>query len=105
MKRLKIDLDVIQEIDEHFAEDLWDYLQSKVPAPGPEQMCENEYHDEGEPAFASSFFYIMEGDHICYTYVCDECMESMGEDYESPDPEDVPTDGWGYVVDPVHCTS
>ena len=100
--------DVLPELEDAFAfdSDFWDYLEARVPKPGPEQMCEIAGHEEFvDPAFATTFFYTLEGDHICYTYICDECSENMVGDYDLPVPEDVPTDGWGYATDPQHCTS
>ena len=103
--------EVLEEVEENefFEETLWDYIVSKVPPPAPEQQCEAERHNEtahlgGVAAWATTFVYTIQGDHICYTYVCWECAENSVGGFESPTPRDVPTMGGGYIQEPVHCS-
>ncbi len=99
--------EILEEIEDtySFEEDIWDYLESRVPAPAPDQTCEAECHVVAvEAAWATTFLYSIRDDHICYTYVCWECAEVSVGDYDPPTPEDVPTMGGGYVQEPVHCS-
>ena len=95
------------EDGENFEEDMWEWLESKIPAIETGQLCEKGVHEEEGvgPAFAETFFYTYDGTHICYTYVCWECSEDAVGSHDSPDVGDIPTDGHGYVVDPQHCTT
>lgn len=84
---------------------LEEWICDKIP-PVPEgQKCEHERHmwDEDPEGVASTFMYVIEGDHVCYSYLCDSC----GEGYVSDDyleVENYPTTKDGYAVSPRHCT-
>lgn len=64
---------------------------------GLNEFCVEDYDHEGDCVFgglpepkhlAESYLYVLKDDHVCYTYVCDECCESRIEDYDGVDPGD-----------------
>jgi len=81
---------------------LW--IDDKIPMPPPDgQRCELlEVHEGEELPTATAYMWKIEGDHVCYSYVCEGCEETL--DFDSPDPEEYPTTDGGYAVAPRHCS-
>ena len=98
------------------SDDLHEWISNRIP-PMPEgQMCEeheeivskrNKEEDAHEPlsSLAKHNFFVwrVEGDHVCYSYLCESCYNSLNLD-EGIDPETYPTTKEGYAVSPKHCS-
>ncbi len=86
---------------EYFDEDLGEWLASKIPPVPKGQVCEaNRCAIARTPA--TSYSYRIEGDHVCYAYICDDCQERCDPDYLVDN--DYPTTSGGYAVVPTHCS-
>ena len=99
-------------VDNDGTNDLHEWISDKIP-PMPEgQLCE-EHEDKdaskGEtkplsaPAEDSYFIWRIEGNHVCYSYLCENCYNNLNLD-ESPNPETYPTTKEGYAIAPKHCS-
>jgi hypothetical protein len=100
---------------EDIAEDLEMWIADRVPPAPSGTRCEHdpcygqedgEEFDEGGTAMrplATSFVYRIEGDHVCYTWVCETCSAHANESYLA-DLDSFPTTSGGYAVTPRHCS-
>ena len=88
---------------------LEEWVCDKVPDAPPGQKCECDAKDcHAEEAgtecfrFATSYLWRIDGQHVCYTFVCMDCEERVGDaDYLAD--QDYPVTGSGYAVTPRHC--
>lgn len=115
MKRFYIGKKDIEE----YVENIEEWIAERIgdPPPGTACECDKERHaHESEadmydmvtiidcPTPADSYSYRIEGDHICYSWLCTPCMEATtSEDYLG-DVDAVPTTEGGYAVAPRHCS-
>lgn len=93
--------------------DLEEWITNRVP-PVPDglrceaDVCENdEVDEEGSQlrGLAQTFFYRIEGNHICYTYVCESCGEQASDSYLADfESGEIPTTKGGYAAAPRHCS-
>ncbi len=113
------------EMSQRFADgdsddDLHEWISDKIP-PMPEgQLCERhleiqlanaeEFDDDGEaiiersaPAEAGYYVWNIKGDHVCYSYICENCSDMMDLNFGAS-ADDYPTTKAGYAVSPRHCT-
>ena len=90
---------------------LEEWIAGKIPSPPAETKCECDRgtcHDPEEepdtPCFrlATTYLYQIDGDHVCYTFACQECMEANADEEYLAD-EEYPVTGGGYAVTPRHC--
>lgn len=94
---------------EDLAGRLEEWINDKIPNPPAGQKCQcdaKECHTE-EPDTecfrpATSYLYRINGEHMCYTYVCRDCGDANGTDDYLADQE-YPVTGGGYAVTPRHC--
>lgn len=95
------------ELDEQKVEDLAVWIADVVPSAPQGQLCETDdcHFIEGgkRPLADGSFSFQVEGDHICYSYVCDGCQDGLtaADEYIV---ENYPEGEGGYVPVPKHCT-
>lgn len=92
--------------------DLGAWIADKIPPVPKGLRCEapncvsQEYEVEGADEdvrpLATSYSYRIEGDHVCYAYICDDCQESCDPDYLFDN--DYPTTSGGYAVVPTRCS-
>ena len=95
------------------------WISDNIP-PMPEgQLCEqheeivserNDEYDEDAPLSAPAeepfYMWVIEGNHVCYTYLCSACYGSLGLDScEAPAAAEYPTTVRGNAVAPTRCTS
>lgn len=87
-----------------------EWIAGKIPHPPSGQKCECDVstcHDPEETdiecfRLATMHLYQIKGDHVCYTFVCQDCCEAnASEDYLAD--QDYPVTGGGYAVTPRHC--
>ena len=95
------------------SEGLEEWIANKIPPPPDGQNCEcnecscceddvTELELEGCPAAATTYLYTVKDEHVCYTWMCDPCMEAQCSDDYLGD-VDYPTTESGYAVPPKHC--
>ena len=106
--------------------DLEEWIEERIPPPPPVQLCEAQdcvarqrdllpeeaaerelalVADEAgllTPAPAMSYTGVVTDGHVCFTYVCWDCSESMSDYYEL-EVGDYPTTDAGYAIAPTHC--
>ncbi len=89
--------------------DLEEWIDDKIPFPPAGTKCECDAEDcHAEEvgtecfSFAKSYLYRIDGEHVCYTYVCMDCEERTADDAYLADQE-YPVTGAGYAVTPRHC--
>ena len=97
--------------------DLEEWIASKIPRPPDGKICECDkakHAHESEPdedgmveivyctAPATTYLYTVKDKHVCYTWMCDPCMEAQASDDYLGD-VDYPTTESGYAVTPQHC--
>ena len=104
---------------EAFLENLDEWLADKIPLapPGTACECDKERHEHAAgtvetaldvfvnvdcPLTADSYSYRVEGDHVCYTWLCTPCVEATTSDDYLGDVE-FPVTAGGYAVSPRHC--
>ncbi len=78
-----------------------------------DRFCLHGYNHEGDCLFvgphaqarpnAESYIWTAENDHVCFTYVCYECLETITGDFDPADPGDYPTTDAGYAIAPTRC--
>ncbi|KKN41473.1 hypothetical protein LCGC14_0722870 [marine sediment metagenome] len=89
---------------------LEEWIDDKIPNPPEGTKCECDRgtcHDLEETdtecfRLATSYLYKIDGEHVCYTYVCFDCGETGCDDEYLADRE-YPVTGGGYAVTPRHC--
>lgn len=98
------------ELDKNKVEALAVWVADNVP-PAPEgQLCESEncLGMEGieaeRPLADGSFSFRVEEGHVCYSYVCQSCQDSLTPPEEYIDETGYPSGAGGYAVSPKHCT-
>ena len=101
---------------EDYFEDLEEWISDKIGSPPPETWCEckPDLYDEanaevklehGCEGKADTYMYHIEGEHICYTWLCTPCMESqVSETYLGDYEGDIPVTAGGYAAAPRHCS-
>lgn len=101
---------------EEYVDGIEEWVAEKIGDPPPGTICEcsivrvygvSKHEHDGEVActqIASSYSYRIEGDHICYTWLCQRCMEETTSDDYLGDVDAIPTTKSGYAVAPVHCS-
>ena len=101
-----------QDIKED-SEELEVWIDSKIPPPPDGQVCECdecsscednviELELEACPAPATTYLYTIKDEHVCYTWMCDPCMEAQSNEGYLGD-VDYPTTEAGYARVPSHC--
>ncbi len=104
---------------EEYVENIEEWIADKVgdPPPGTACECDKDKHaHESEPdaedmvtiidcpVAATSYSYRIDGEHICYTWLCQRCAEETTSDDYLGDVDAIPTTAGGYAVAPVHCS-
>ena len=101
-------------------DDLHEWITDNIPDMPEGQLCEKheeiqlanatEFDDDNEaiiersaPAESGYYVWMIEDGHICYTYLCENCCDSMDLDHGAS-AEDYPTTASGYAVAPTHCS-
>ncbi len=92
-------------------EHLEEWISDRIPLPPKGTMCESDNHetakftedDEAVPVLATGHLYYIKDGHVCYTYVCDDCLErKVSETYLADNT--YPTTKDGHAVSPKHCS-
>ena len=109
--------EVREEFEYSNFDDIGEWIDSHVPDVPTGQLCEEEecaYLEgyailedpdiESQRPLATSYIYVVQGDHVCYTYVCWDCSAVMCDSLEPVDVEDYPTTDSGYAISPKHCS-
>ena len=102
-RRLKIltkqgDLMPDLDPDNYGDENLGEWIDSRIPPIPLGTTCEKD----GCSGEARTYLWTVEGDHVCFTYVCYDCGD-VAEMYDPMSPEDYPTTEAGYAIAPTHC--
>ena len=103
---------------EDYMDTIEEWIADRIgnPPAGAACECDTERHShvagaDGDymvtiidcPDSADTHSYRIEGDHICYSWLCTPCMEATtSEDYMG-DIDAVPATAGGYAVVPRHC--
>ncbi len=82
-------------------EDLMNFLETRaLPVPDG-QLCEQgNCGPEMDPA--TTYLYHIKDGHVCWEWVCEDCMESASDENYMADHE-WPQTNDGYAVAPKHC--
>lgn len=102
-----------KDADEYLGDGrLEEWINDRIPDPPPSgQKCECDmgmcHEDGGDSAecfrLATTSLYRIDGEHVCYTFVCRECMEANCNEEYLADCGEYPVTGGGYAVTPRHC--
>jgi len=80
-----------------------EWIADKIPDPPAGTLCEQTEKHEGHPVPpAMSWFWKISDGHVCYTYICEPCLDAY-DFSDGADPSHYPTTVSGYAVTPRHC--
>jgi len=93
---------------------LEEWVSSRIPNPPAGTLCEcehdvcheDDYRSEDDSGCANeavAHLYRIEGNHVCYTFMCDQCVECQASE-DWMEGMEYPTTGDGYAVVPKYCS-